>query len=164
MKFWRYLFLAILALVLVLLDVSFFSNFQIHDGFMLSSFVILIIFSIVDNDNSYLYFACCLIFSLVALSSLEPGLLIINFLILPMVLNWIRHKFFPKPTIYTAILYIFISTMIFNLTALTIGHDFSTQSMVALFYFVGINTVLGFVIHGVYSYFHKRLDSGEIKI
>lgn len=164
MKFWNHLFLIISALILVLLDVSFFSSFQFHEAFFFSTFVILVIFSVVDKKQSYLFFACCLIFFLVALSSLQPAMLIISFLMLPMTLNWLRKRFFPEPTVITSTLYVMVSTLIFNLVAIILGGNFTTESLVALFYFVLLNTLLGFVFYLIYRRVFKRAIGEDIKI
>jgi hypothetical protein len=89
--------------------------------------------------------------------------LIVNFLLIPAVLNFVRKKYFPEPNSLTAFFYFVLSTFIFELVLMINFKEFDQQTFLALAYFVVQNTIAGVLIFAVYLAIRKRFVADTIK-
>ncbi|MDO8444038.1 MAG: hypothetical protein Q7S80_00850 [bacterium] len=165
MKQLKYLWYLFSGLFLVLLDVSFLSNFDVYGASIITSFLILIIMAISNRDDDYIYFSLILIILFSIFSSLPLGIIAINFLVLPITLNIIIKKYFPRPNHFTIMLYFIFATFIFDLVLLIWSRDWSATGLLAVGYFVVINSFAGWIINSIYFSFKKRFTlETEVKI
>jgi len=154
-----------LGLLLVLLDVSFLSNFEIYGASIITSFLTLIIMTISDRGDDYIYFSLILILLFSIFSSLPLGVIVINFLVLPSVLNLVVREYFPRPNHVTVMLYFILTTLIFDLVLLVWSRYWSATGLLAVGYFVLINSFAGWIINFIYLSLKRKftLDT-EVKI
>ena len=102
MNYLKNITLILIAFCLVLFDVAFMSNFQFFGANLLLSAAFLLVFSLFDIQPMRFYvFTFSIVFFFAILSSLPLYVILINFLILPLLLNFFRRRFFPEPTLLT---------------------------------------------------------------
>ncbi len=155
----------ILGLFLILLDVSFLSNFEIYGASILTSFLALVIFVIYDKTDDYIYFSLILILLFSIFSSLPLGVILVNFLILPVAMNIILQKYFPRPNNFTVLFYFIFATFVFDFVLLAWSGSWNAAGFLAVGYFTAINSVAGWIINYIYNSVKKKfvLES-EVKI
>lgn len=151
------------ALFLTVLDVSFFSGLQIYGASLLISFVVLIIFALVGQQENWLVFSFGLIFSFAIFSSLPSIVLVINFFLVPAVINFVRRKYLPEPTLFSSISYFVVASLLFELMLVVYFREFDQQVALACSYFVVINSICGMILFGLYLKMRKKFVSSEIK-
>ena len=161
----KYFWYLIIGLLSVLLDVSFLSNFEVYGASVITSFLILIILAISDKGDDYIYFALLLVILFSIFSSLPLGVIAFDLLVLPIALNLVIKKYFPRPNNFTALFYFILATFAFDLFLLIWSRDWSMTGFLAVGYFVVINSLAGWMIYFIYNAIRKKfmLDT-EIKI
>ncbi|MCX6808251.1 MAG: hypothetical protein NTW50_01105 [Candidatus Berkelbacteria bacterium] len=164
MKLFRNILLVVLALSLVLLDVSFFVNFEVNGATFLSSFCVLVVLALVDNSKKYYIFSLALVLFFSLFTSLPLLVIALNFFLLPAFLNFIRLKFFPEPTPFTSLFYFISISVVFEIIIMIYSGSWNSQALLALLYFVLINSAAGVFLFTMYRIIKKRFLLGEIKI
>lgn len=154
----------ILALVMVIFDVSFLTNFSLNGASILFSFLILMIFSLLDKKGEYVIFALALVIGFSVFSSVPILVIAINFLILPIVVNYVRLNYFPVPTALTIFLYLLLATFLFDFSLLVYAGEWSRAGFTTVAEFVAMNTILGGIMYSLYLRFSKRFSIMDIKI
>lgn len=156
MKQIRYFWYIFLGLILVMLDVSFFSNFEVYGASVITSFLVLVILAISDKGDDYIFFSLILVILFSVFSSLPLGVIALNFLAMPMILNLVVKKYFPRPNNFTAVLYFTVATFIFDLVLLIWSRDWNMLGFLAVGYFTVINSLVGWVMNSIYLSFKKK--------
>jgi|GEM_PF-1096017 len=149
----------------VLLDVSFFSNFEKYGASILSSFIVMVIMAIKGQSDDYTYFALLLVILFAIFSSLPLGVIALNFFFLPIALNIITKKYFPTPNNFTILFYLIAASFLFDFILLVWSHEWNAVGFLAVGYFTAINSMAGWLAYYVFASFKKRFSlSSEIKI
>jgi len=164
MKYFTIFAYILSALILIILDISFFVNFEAYNATLLSSLIVLLILAILDPTRQFFVYAlaCVLLFSI--FSSLPVPFIIFGFFVLPALINIIRIKFFPEPTPFTSGIYFLSGTFLFHLPLIFYGSDYSLSSLTTLIYFALLNTVVAIFCFSLYLIMRKRFSIGEIKL
>lgn len=163
MKMIKILFLFCGAILLVLLDVSFFANLTIGGANLMSSFIFVIMSSLI-LDQKYLVFiiSCALAFTI--LSSLPVIMILLGIVVLPVALHFFQESFFPEPTILTFPIYFVSASLIFELLLLITAKEFSIAAVLPIIYFILINSVAATVVFAILARVRKVLSPNKIKI
>jgi hypothetical protein len=164
MKQIRNLIVVVSALVLVLLDVSFFVSIEVYGATILSALSVLLIMAMIDKTKSYYVFSLSLVLFYSIFTSLPLGIIIINFFVLPAMLNLVRVRFFPEPTTITAFFYLLGANLFFESVLMVYSGELNESGWLAFSYFVFLNTVFGLLLFYLYSLAKKRLLRDEIKL
>lgn len=150
-----------LAAALVLFDVSFLSNFEVYGATILSSYSLLIIMSVLGGFNNFAYFSLSLVILFAVFSSLPIFLILLNFVGLPLLFNFVRHKYFHAPNRFTILIYLVIANFLFEAFVMIWLREFSPAGVLTVGYFTIINTVAGFLISLVYIYLRTKVGTGN---
>jgi len=165
MKQLKFLFYLLLGLLTVLLDVSFFSSFEIYGASILTSFIAMVVFAIRDNGDEYAYFGLLQVILFAVFSSLPLGVIALNFFLLPIGLNIVAKKYFPKPNNFTILFYLVATTFLFDFILLVWSSEWNAAGFLAVGYFTAINSMVGWLVYYVIDLFKKKFTfSSEIKI
>lgn len=162
LKFFWFLFLGF---TLVLFDVSFLSNFELYGASILTSFLTLIMLIISGREDDYISFSLILILLFSIFSSLPLATIVINFLVLPLAINLVLRKYFPRPNNFSALFYFVFATFVFDFVLLVWSGEWNATGFLAVGYFTVINSLAGWALNSVYLSFKKKftLDT-EVKI
>lgn len=163
MKYLKFLSFFFLGLCLVLLDVSFLSNFEVYGATVISSFVFLIILAISDRQEDFVLFSLSLVILFAVFSSLPLFIIFLNFVLLPLAFNLVRRKYLHVPNRFSAVIYLLAATFLFELVLVIWGREFNQFGFLAVAYFIIINTICGFFINIFYNSLRFRLTR-ETKI
>lgn len=147
MSIFKKILLVFLALVTVLLDVSFFSAFEVYGATIILSLVILLTMSITDRSRTYLIYAFSLILFFTIFSSLPLFVIALEFLALPVGLNYIVTRYFPRPRPVTSPIYYLFGNFIFELVLMVHGKEYNQAGLLTLSYFVVLNSIIGVICY-----------------
>ncbi len=135
-----------LAFIVSVLDTSFFAFYEIFNSTIISSFLILIILVISDRKKVSLYFGSFCILFLSAFSSLPIYSMFLAYMGIPLIIFYIRQKIYFESNLFPALFVIFIANSLFRLLLLPLS-DFQAEStIISLFSFPIINTLIGLVL------------------
>jgi hypothetical protein len=165
MNYFKYVLVIIVAFLLSFLDISFFSFLDIYGATVLSSFIFLIIFTIVDKTKQdYLVVSLALVLFFIVLSSLPLIPLLINFFLIPAIINYVRKYYLREPTLFASIGYFFIACFIFELTLLIYARAWNATGFLTFAWFIFLNVFLSFISYAIYLKIRKNFSSLEIKL
>jgi hypothetical protein len=162
-KWINILLFGFLALCLVLLDTSFFSFLVLFEAQIIISFVALITFAI-KADDYLTYFSGFVIIFFSIFSSLPVWLIVINFCVLPEIVFYIRKNLLPEPSVFIIPAYFIAVSFSFEFLLFLYSKEFNASGVLAIGYFVLLNTIAGVVVYGVTDKVSKMFKRGEIKI
>lgn len=165
MKLFKIIIFGILALLLTLLDVAFFSNLPVYGATIVSTFLVAIIFSL-DNkwENLVLFGSFSLLFYSV-FSSVPILVLAFVFYILPFAVHYLRKNYFRDTSAVFSIAYFAPVLLLFDLSLMIATKQWGAEAVLALCYFVLINSVFGVIIYAPTLRIHRALTLGkEIKV
>jgi len=165
MKPIKFILFVFLGLILVLLDVSFFSFITVMGASIITSFLVLIMMAITDRKKDFAYFSLLLVLYFSIFSSLPLFLIGLNILILPLAMNFVMKKYFRSPNVYASSIYFFIASFVFEFSFLVWVGEWNLNGYMAVLSFVLINTMAGFLLNFLYHKAQNRLLADfEIKI
>jgi len=158
--------LMLLSLILTLLDVSFFTSIPIAGATIISTYAVIINFSILknnknNNNENFIFEAISLIFFSI-FSSVPIWLLLIAFFIIPGTIFYLRKNYFPAPSIIVSIAFFALANLFFDLILLVYFSEYNLAGLKSLLYFVLINTIIGVAIYSIANYL--KVKRQEIKI
>jgi len=162
MEYLKNLFFVLLALICVILDVSFFSFMAVAGATLLVSFTGSMVIAMYRKKEELIIYLLSIVLFFSIFSSLPPLIILINFLLIPYLANFIRNRFFPEPTIFTGLIYISVSLILFQLILLGYTRQLNLGMVAASGYFVLINAIAGIIIQGCYLFLRGQ-KSKEIK-
>ncbi len=161
----EFILFPILSFLLVCLDTSFFSFHEICSSTIISSFDVIIVFSLFDKRKQALYCAAFAILFLSALSSLPLYVLIIAYFGLPLIISYLKQKIFFDQVLSSAVLIYLGATLLFRILLLPMS-DFSLNGLLlSVVMFIIINTLFGiflFVIAKKIYLREKTNNNGHI--
>lgn len=151
----------LLGLALVLLDVSFLSNFEIYGATIVTSFIFLVILAISDRLQDFMYFSLSLVILFAVFSSLSLAVILLNFVLLPLVISYVRRKYLHVPNKFAAILYFLIATFCFEFILVAAAKEFNQAGALMIGYFTILNTFLGFFINIFYRSIKQKFSTAK---
>ncbi len=147
MKTYKYIILVILSLVTTLLDTSFFSFIDIFEASLISTFAVLLTFTILNFRREALYFASFSILFYTIFSSVPVYLLFILFFGIPIFVYLVKNKIaLNLESIFWIIIILLIANAIFDLLLLFLFGGISAGTLTSFFSFITINTIFGVII------------------
>lgn len=164
MSIFKKILLVCLALVTVLLDVSFFSTFEIYGATVISSLAILLTMAITDRNRNYLIYAFSLILFFTIFSSLPLIVIAIEFLALPAGLNYVMTRYFPRPRAATSPIYYLFGNFIFELVLMVYAKEYNQVGLLTLSYFVVLNSIFGVIFYVLLEKVKNDFNIEEIKV
>ena len=160
MNWLKILTLILFSLLFTLLDVSFFSFIQIYGVTIISTFLIIISFSLlVDTKLAHhdlLIFQSSSLIMFSVLSSVPIWLLLIGFIIIPGVIVYLRENYVSYPSVFVVIAIFLLSNFIFEIILFLSSSQTNQNIILPLLYFVFINTIVGFAIYQIAFYFQSH--------
>ena len=146
MKIITYLFLILLAFFLSLVDTSFLSFLPIYSATILLTVSVIITFALVGFQKAALIFAAFAVLFYTCFSSLPPIFLAASFLILPLLIVYLKKMAIFETGRYFIFLIYFFSFLILGLALIILAADFSPSVFLTLFSFATINTLAGLAV------------------
>ena len=125
MKLLRICFFIILAFLLTILDVAFFPQLGFRDAGIVSTLVLVTTLSLIGNDESFLSFSFAAVESLALFSSVHMLVMLFCFFVFPYLMRFIRMKYLPKPSPWTAPLYYLLANIVFYLALIVANKAWS---------------------------------------
>lgn len=156
MEYLKNLLFVLLALACVLLDVSFFSFMAVAGATLLISFIGSMVIAMYRKKEELIVYLLSVVLFFSIFSSLPFPIIIINFLLIPYLANFIRNRFFLEPTIFTGLIYISVSLIIFQLILLCYTKQLNLDTLAASGYFILLNAVAGIIIQACYLFLRKQ--------
>ncbi|MEI7791884.1 MAG: hypothetical protein WCI57_00130 [Candidatus Berkelbacteria bacterium] len=163
MNIFKKILLVCLALATVLLDVSFFSAFEIYGATIISSLAVLLTMAITDRSRNYLIYVFSLILFFTIFSSLPLLVIALEFLALPVGLNYVMTRYFPRPKAVTSPVYYLFGNFIFELVLLVYSKEYNQAGLLTLSYFVVLNSILGVIFYILQEKVKNDFNIEEIK-
>jgi len=164
MKIFQQILIILLAFCLVILDVSFFSQLNIYGASILFSFIVAILFVLLNRDKNYLCYLLASVIFFTIFSSLPLPIIFLNFFLLPVAVNYIKNTYFPEPTIISVIFYFFAATFIFDFILLIYAKEWNQSGYLALGYFTVLNSLAGVGLFALIRRIFRHYWAKEIKI
>lgn len=165
MKYLRYSILIFISFVLVFIDVSFLSFWEVYGATVLSSLLFLIIFSMTDKTKKdYVVAALSVVLAFSVFSSLPLFLIIIGFFLIPASIAYVRQRYLPEPNVPISILYFVISSVFFEGILLLYLRAWTANGLLTFAWFVFINSLVGFISYALYLKIRKNFTTSEIKL
>lgn len=152
------------ALVLTLLDVSFFSSMPIYDATIVTTFLFVITISLLLFTESFILFAAAAIIFFSIFSSLPAWILVVSFFCIPEIIFYLRKTVVPEPTVPISFFFFIVVNTMFELMLLIYSKEFGRSGFAALGYFVLINSVAGTTLYFISKMFRDRFKISEVKI
>lgn len=160
MKIIKIIVLIAIALVSVVLDTSYFSSIEILGVSLLSSLIVLLIFSLVGAYQELIVFAIALTFLFAIFSSLPVWLILVVFLLVPAFFTYLRVTYLPEMSFFIAVIFLFLTCITFELILLFCIGEWSLEGLRQVIVFAVLNTVIGFILFSSV----KHLRDSRIKI
>jgi len=166
MKFHYIIFLFLFAVILVLLDTSFFSFLTLFDASIISSFSFLVFFTLNDkNLNKVLLFASFLAVLFSAFSSLSVLVIMINFIFLPTVMFYLRKNYFSDINQFVVIFILLLINFLFDLVIIfSYQLPWDLNILYQLMSFILINTLFQIFIFSFSWMYKRKIITSEIKL
>ena len=151
----------LLALFLVLIDTTFFTLFSIGGVSIISSFAVLIIFSLIGNRNDFLIFSLSLIIFLTIFSSIPPVMLIISFCIVPALILYLRQNYLPEPPLSLTFVYYFFGNIFLGIFLILFGQNINSVVINSFIIFVATNSLIGVIFYYIAKKIRNNLQPGK---
>lgn len=144
---WKNIILIItLAFILSLLDISFLGAVSISGATIVSTFVAVVIFAILNNLRSTLLFAAAASLFLTILSSLPLWIILFGFFVIPGLIIYLRRTNLPEPGVLISFFYFVIAAFLFELMFLANYKEFNIAGFNLTGSFVLINSITGVIV------------------
>jgi hypothetical protein len=154
------LIIIVLAFVLALLDVSFLGAITIGGATIISTFVVVIVFAILNKLDATILFAAAAALFFTILSSVPLWIIFLGFFVIPGIVIYLRRTNLPEPNVAVSFFYFIISTLIFELLFLINFREFNLVGFNLTGAFVLINSLAGVIAY----YFAKRFSKRTHRI
>lgn len=151
MKLSKLLLYILLGLVLVIMDLTFFSYIEIYGASLITSLVVLTMLALSSKNDDYIYFGLILVILFSIFSSVPLFVIGLNFVLVPATINYVIKKYLPSPSTLTAVLYFIFVAFLFEFSLLVWSSEWSVVGFKAVGYFVMINAILGTIINVLYT-------------
>lgn len=165
MKWIVTIIIGVLAFLLTLLDVAFFSNLSVYGATIISTFLVAIIFSLDDKWENLVVFCSFSLLFYSIFSSVQVVVLFFVFYILPFMVHYLRKNYFRETSAIFSVAYFAPALAIFDLTLMISTKQWGIEAILALCYFVIINSIFGILIYiPILKLRHSFTLEREIKV
>lgn len=145
MTLFTYFIIPLLALILAVLDTSFFSFHELLGATVITSFSAGIILAVLGLRKHWLLFAASSLLFFTAFSSLPLYILIAVFLGLPLLIFYIKNKIFFESSLLVTIVIFTLSNFAFRLLILPASYSMEKSIIISTFAFTILNTLAGII-------------------
>lgn len=145
------------------MDTALLTLFELAGATVLSSLLLIIIFSLLFETDRFILMAVFTIIFLTIFSSLSPWLIVGGYLVLPGFLKFARERFLGKQSIFITYMLIFLTCLFFELILLLSAGEWNRAGFETLGWFVLLNSSFGLVLYAAAAKIMAVLKSGEIK-
>lgn len=152
MRIFKYFAIICLVFLATLLDVSFFSNFDIYGSTFLSSFVVLITLSILASKETFLIGCFSFVLLVAAFSSFPLSLIILNYVFVPLIPLYLKRSLPDASPLFAAIYFglaAFAFQSIVCVYAWITSQRFEISYILSIFAFVLMETVAGVLFYSL---------------
>ena len=157
------LFLIGLALVLVFLDIAFFSFLDLYGGTIFLSLVTVILVSLFWGQQKTLVFGLSSMIFLTILSSLPLIVILVGFLFVPMFIAFLRQRVIPDLPVVGAVPIIVAPLVIFELCFIIVTGSYVASAFLTASFFVVLNATIGVWVYGLIQNIAKKQRIGIFK-
>lgn len=161
MTIFTYIFFAILTLITSVLDISYFSAIPILGSSILLTFELVIIIAAYDWRYYSIIFSMFAILFYSGLSSLPIYYILILFIIIPLLIFYLRKRIIFEINYFTFLTIIVASNFLFQMIYLLIEWNFSFDALISALSFILINTLAGMVLFIISSKLSRTLKIGK---
>lgn len=164
MNWKKNLFLSLFALILVLLDISFFSAISLNGATIISTYILIINFALLTNPkdyhNNFTFFEVTSLIGFSVFSSVPITILFFAFFIVPAIIVFLRKNYFPMPSILNSVVFFFLSNIIFEFLFVLYQKQINQTGIELIAYFSIINTLFGVFVY----YISNRIKPRNLEI
>lgn len=164
MNWKKNLFLSLFALILVLLDVSFFSAISLNGATIISTYVLIINFALISTPKNYhenfTFFEAVSLIGFSVFTSVPIIILFFAFFIVPAIIVFLRKNYFPMPSIINSAIFFLLSNIFFEFLFILNQKQMNQAGLELIAYFSIINTLFGVFIY----YISDRVKPKNLEI
>ncbi|MEI8143075.1 MAG: hypothetical protein WCG48_00420 [Candidatus Berkelbacteria bacterium] len=157
------LYLIGLSLVLVFLDIAFFSFLDLYGGTIFLSLVVVILVSLFWGQQKTLIFGLSSMIFLTILSSLPLIVILVGFLLVPMFIAFLRKRVLPELPVIGAVPIIVAPLIIFELCFIIVTGSYFVGAFLTASFFVVLNATIGIWAYGVIQNIGRKQRIGIFK-
>jgi hypothetical protein len=154
MKLFESLIWIVVAFLACCLDTSFFAFYEIFNATIISSFCLILVITLLDYKIQSLYYGAFCILFLSALSSLPIYSLFVAYMIIPLLIFYLRQKIYFEAVLPVAVFVLLISSVIFRLSIIPLGSFSYEELLLSVLAFPILNTIFGAVIFVLFNKYH----------
>ena len=154
MKLFESLIWIVVAFLACCLDTSFFAFYEIFNATIISSFCLILVIALLDFKIQSLYYGAFCILFLSALSSLPIYSLFIAYMIIPLLIFYLRQKIYFEAVLPVAVFVLLTSSVIFRLSIIPLGSFSYEELLLSVLAFPILNTIFGAVIFVLFNKYH----------
>lgn len=154
MKIYESLLWIVVAFVACCLDTSFFAFYEIFNATIISSFCLILIIALLDYKIQTLYYGAFCILFLSALSSLPIYSLFFAYMVIPLLIFYLRQKIYFEAVPVVAVFVLLVSSVLFRLVIIPLGSFSSGELLISIMAFPILNTLFGIVIFVLFNKFY----------
>lgn len=159
MNYLLYILIPLLSLILTILDTSFFSFWEVWNATIISSFCFLMVVVILGHRKVALVFGAFSILFLSVFSSIPTVSLLAIYLIIPLLIFYIRQKVYFESSYIPAAIVFLLSGLVFRLVLLSMSLQFGPEVLISLFTFPIINLFVSMLL----LWSAKRLNNNFVR-
>ncbi|MFA7244025.1 MAG: hypothetical protein WC080_01915 [Patescibacteria group bacterium] len=152
-----YIFLGITALIATLLDISYFSFLSVAGSSILLVFIIQLILAALDLKYYSIIFASFAVLFYAGLSSVPIQYILILFIIIPLLIFYLRQKIRFDLTYFSFLFIIVGSCAVFQILLIILELNFSIQSFLSALTFIVVNSLAGIVVFSIAKIVAQKL-------
>lgn len=142
-----YIFIALAALLLSILDTSYLSFLEVNGATVLSAYAVLIILALNGRRSSIIFYSALLTLFYSAFSSLPVLFLIFIFFATPLIIQFFKRKVVIESNFIAILFVFFVFNFLFEGILILISRDFSSSGINAWASFTLINVLFGMAIY-----------------
>jgi len=154
----------LIAFTLVFLDVYYFSFLSVKGVIMLSSSLMVIIFSLLQTRDQFYILALSTVIFMAIFSSLPSWLVVVIYLIIPASILYLRNNFLPEPSIISSLFYFIPALSLVSLFMMIGLAGWNMSGLVTSIYFIIANSLFGFFLFTVIKTLRQRGSANRIRI
>lgn len=163
MNWKKALLLIFLSFLLPLLDISFFASFSFGGATIVSTYIMIIVFSLLldskNMSNELVLFEAASLIIFSVFSSVPVWLLSLCFFFVPGIIYYLRKNYFRTPSFFILVLLFLISNFIFEFLLLAYFGEIGKTGFQVLGSYVLINSIIGYSIYRILdNYRSKRVE------
>lgn len=146
MKLRELIIWAVIGFIACCCDTSFFAFYEIFNATVISSFCLLIVIAILNLKAQSLYYGAFCILFLSAFSSIPIYSLFIAYMIIPLLIFYLRQKIYFEAVLSVAVIVLLASSLIFRLAIIPLGSLSSRELLLSVSVFPILNMLFGLIL------------------